>query len=31
MEEKIVMKEIEAHYSTSMLELPEDLSILSVS
>ena len=30
-EEKAVMKEIEAHYSTAMLELPEDLSVLSVS
>jgi len=30
-EEKAVMKEIEVHYSTSMLELPEDLSVLSVS
>lgn len=30
MEEKAIMKEIEAHYSTTMLELPEDLSVLSV-
>lgn len=30
-EEKAVMKEIESHYSTTMLELPEDLSVLSVS
>ena len=30
-EEKVVMKEIESHYSTMMLELPEDLSVLSIS
>ena len=30
-EEKVVMKEIESHYSTTMLELPEDLSVLSIS
>lgn len=30
-EEKVVMKEIESHYSTTMLELPEDLGVLSVS
>lgn len=28
-EEKIAMNEMEAHYSTSILELPEDLSVLS--
>ena len=30
-EEKVVMKEIESHYSTTMMELPEDLSVLSIS
>lgn len=30
-EEKAIMKEMEEHYSTRIMELPEDLSILSVS
>ena len=30
-EEMIAMKEIESHYSTTIMELPEDLSALSVS
>jgi superfamily II DNA/RNA helicase len=30
-EEKAVMKEMEGHYSTTISELPEDLSVLSVS
>lgn len=30
LEEKEVMKEMEEHYSTKILELPEDLSVLSV-
>jgi translation initiation factor 4A len=29
-EEKVAMKEIEAHYSTVMLELPEDVSVLCI-
>ena len=31
MEERATLKDIEAHYSTSIVELPEDLSVLSVS
>lgn len=31
LEEKRTMKEMEEHYSTSILELPDDLSVLSVS